>query len=477
MAKVENSISLGGGGGSSIIVVANYSALPDPTTVSGKFYWAEASQGTSWLPGSLGGTYYNSGMYYSNGVSWTFMNVPYQATQAEVIAGINTDKFVTPNTLAGWWTNIKTLAQTIAGIWTWTNGTIYSPLTAPAYAKGLVFYDNSAESLAYYDDISGTTVNIGQEEFLRARNNTGATIPNGSVVYITGAIGQNPTIALARSNNLTTSVTIGVTTHSIANNTIGKVTTFGIVNELNTSGYTDGEILYLSSATAGLLTTTPPITPNYTVYVCVVLYSHPTLGKLFVRPEQPISLNVLLTEDNNVSPSVTAVRTYVENFVKILLDCNVLGANVSGGTHAVLYQITMPANTLSDLDVYEIEALMEKTGTAGSSSIRIWTDTASTFNAGTAVLLATSPTNGATNLFGTLKREFHVRGTTVKCLLATIGIATDESTSSLSANSWGTYTQDRTVANTLYFTVTGNAADSFQKQNFKMTRLKNKSAF
>jgi hypothetical protein len=97
MARVSNSYS--SASGSSITVVANYSALPDPTTVSGKFYWAEASQGTSWLPGSLGGTYYNSGMYYSNGVSWSFVNVPYQATQAEVDAGTNNDKFVTPKTL------------------------------------------------------------------------------------------------------------------------------------------------------------------------------------------------------------------------------------------------------------------------------------------------------------------------------------------------------------------------------------------
>lgn len=98
MAKVTNSISLGGSGGNSIIVVANYSALPDPTTVSGLFYWVSNSQGTKWLPGSLGGTYYNSGLYYSNGTTWEFMNVPYQATQLEVDTGTNTDKFLTPKT-------------------------------------------------------------------------------------------------------------------------------------------------------------------------------------------------------------------------------------------------------------------------------------------------------------------------------------------------------------------------------------------
>jgi len=99
MAIVRNSIKLSSGGGTEITVVANYSALPDPTTVTGEFYWAEASQGTSWLPGSLGGTYYNSGMYYSNGVAWQFMNVPYQATQATVNTGTNDNQFVTPNTL------------------------------------------------------------------------------------------------------------------------------------------------------------------------------------------------------------------------------------------------------------------------------------------------------------------------------------------------------------------------------------------
>lgn len=99
MAIVRNIKHGGGSSGNSIIVVTNYSALPDPTTVSGQFYWCENSQGTSWLPGSLGGTYYNSGMYYSNGVSWSFVNVPYQATQSEVNAGTNTDKFVTPDTL------------------------------------------------------------------------------------------------------------------------------------------------------------------------------------------------------------------------------------------------------------------------------------------------------------------------------------------------------------------------------------------
>jgi hypothetical protein len=85
--------------GADITVVANYSALPAVGTVTDQFYWCSASQGTKWLPGSLGGTYYSAGLYYSNGVSWEFLDVPYQATQATVDTGTNTDQFVTPSTL------------------------------------------------------------------------------------------------------------------------------------------------------------------------------------------------------------------------------------------------------------------------------------------------------------------------------------------------------------------------------------------
>ena len=103
--------------GREITTVANYAALPDPTTVGDKFYWCENSQGTAWLPGSLGGTYYPRGLYYSNGTTWEYMETPIQATQAEVDAGIIDDRFVSPNTLANadQWNSVK--------IKLYTNGT------------------------------------------------------------------------------------------------------------------------------------------------------------------------------------------------------------------------------------------------------------------------------------------------------------------------------------------------------------------
>jgi len=93
--------SSGGGTGQGITgVVANYSALPAAAAAADEFYFVESPQGTAWLPGSLGGTYYPAGLYYSNGVTWFYAESPYQATLATVNTGTNTDQFVSPYTLA-----------------------------------------------------------------------------------------------------------------------------------------------------------------------------------------------------------------------------------------------------------------------------------------------------------------------------------------------------------------------------------------
>lgn len=87
-----------GGGAATFIEVANYTALPAAGTAPGQTYIVLASQGTPYIGGLWGGTYYGKGYYYDTGSAYIYTEVPYQATQAEVNTGTNTDKFVTPNT-------------------------------------------------------------------------------------------------------------------------------------------------------------------------------------------------------------------------------------------------------------------------------------------------------------------------------------------------------------------------------------------
>ena len=89
----------GGGGAATFIEVANYTALPAAGTAPGQTYIVLASQGTPYIGGLWGGTYYGKGYYYDTGSAYIYTEVPYQATQAQVDTGTDTDKFVTPSTL------------------------------------------------------------------------------------------------------------------------------------------------------------------------------------------------------------------------------------------------------------------------------------------------------------------------------------------------------------------------------------------
>ena len=125
-------VTNGGGGDTGSIpanqFVANYSSLPDPTTVPYQIWICENAEGTQWLPGSLGGTYYPEGGYVSDGTKWIYHKDNYQATQNEVNIGTVTNKWLSPFTFenASKWntkenilvsgTNIKTInGDTILG--------------------------------------------------------------------------------------------------------------------------------------------------------------------------------------------------------------------------------------------------------------------------------------------------------------------------------------------------------------------------
>jgi len=131
---------------------------------------------------------------------------------------------------------------------------------------------------------------LGQEVFLpgRAKNETGATLNRGTVVYVNGASGAKPTIAKAdASTEALSSKTIGIVSESIDDNDLGYVSTFGRITgtasePINTSAYSEGDTLWLSE-TAGEFTGTKPTSPAHAVVVGYVLSSHATTGTIYVH--------------------------------------------------------------------------------------------------------------------------------------------------------------------------------------------------
>ena len=153
----------------------------------------------------------------------------------------------------------------------------------PAYKEGRLFYDNDANALSYYNNNSEVTINLGQETVVPVRNNTGASIADGSLLYITGGDSQgHPTVALAQANVYATTEAVGMATNEIGDGDVGFMTTRGFVNGLNTSQFTPGTVLYLCPINAGNFIDSAPMSPNFPHQVGYVVTQDSTNGRVLV---------------------------------------------------------------------------------------------------------------------------------------------------------------------------------------------------
>ena len=165
--------------------------------------------------------------------------------------------------------------------------------------------------------LGGVTIQLGQETVARILNNTGSTLLNGKVVRVTGASGQRLTAALADNTSDITSATIlGIMTQDVLNNQQGFATLAGLVRDLNTSSFAEGDVLYLGSS--GAVTNVKPVTPLHLVTVGYCVRSHATQGSIFSHPQNGYELDelhdVLITSaQNNDVLSWNSASSYWEN--------------------------------------------------------------------------------------------------------------------------------------------------------------------
>ena len=145
-----------------------------------------------------------------------------------------------------------------------------------------VWVDNAAETLT-------ATV----------RNETGATLTKGTVVYINGASGNKATVTKASAaSESASSKTFAILSADILDNQNGTAVTVGLLKGLNTLAFSPGANLWLST-TAGEITQTPPVSPNHAVFLGNATRIHATQGEIEVRIQNGYELgelhDVLLT--------------------------------------------------------------------------------------------------------------------------------------------------------------------------------------
>lgn len=121
--------------------------------------------------------------------------------------------------------------------------------------------------------------------------NTTLTKAAYQVVRVSGAQGQRLAVELAQANNDNNSAdTLGIVTETIATNQEGFIITVGQLEGINTTGslqsetWADGDVLYLSSTTAGKITNIKPTGATaHIVILGYVEHAHITQGKIYVK--------------------------------------------------------------------------------------------------------------------------------------------------------------------------------------------------
>ncbi len=155
--------------------------------------------------------------------------------------------------------------------------------TGTPTAVGTMYWDAANRTVALVDGDGDTTLQIGQEERILVHNNTGSTLTDGQLVYVTGSTGNLPSVALASAATESTSAaTIGMITETILNGADGFITVSGIVNGLNTLAFNEGDLLWLSD-TPGGFTTTKPISPSHLVLIGYVIKKAGGNGSVLVK--------------------------------------------------------------------------------------------------------------------------------------------------------------------------------------------------
>ena len=268
-------------------------------------------------------------------------------------------------------TNLDGITDWVAGDWLIFNGTVWqkidqtnlvSSVNGQTGAVSLTYTNvNAIGSITSVDgsvtvstasgiaDLSVAVAASTTTVIAQVRNTTGATLTKGTVVYISGATGQISTVTKAlASGDSTSAQTLGVISADLANNTNGYVTIIGLVTDIDTSAYTDGQQLYLSPTTAGTYTATKPYAPNHLVYVAIVEYAHAIHGKLFVKVQNGYELDEL----HNVSAqNPTNGQTLIYNESTSLWEKHTLtagtGISVSNGAGSITVTNSAPDQTVS----------------------------------------------------------------------------------------------------------------------------------
>jgi hypothetical protein len=205
--------------------------------------------------------------------------------------------------------------------------------SAVSSVEGNVYWDETDITLALRSDIADAIMQVGQEFWMRAKKDAGETISNGDAVYISGASGERPKVA--RADSVTNSHVVGLATHTWTSND-GWVTMEGLVRDLDTSSYSEGDELFVSATPGGLTNVSQFVGQGS---IATVTRSHASAGHVFVAivhsELEPAWNAASNTVTANALLGSTALQSYTETDPIWVAVSNTVTANALLGSTAL----------------------------------------------------------------------------------------------------------------------------------------------
>jgi hypothetical protein len=137
---------------------------------------------------------------------------------------------------------------------------------------------------------------LGFKNFWLVKNQTGASITKGSIVYANGTVGASGRITIDKfiaDGSIDAKYLLGITAHDLSNGEDGYVISFGKIRKVNTDTFAAGAILYPSPTVAGVWTDVEPIAPNIDMPIGFCINSHVNNGTIAIKVESGYKLHEL----------------------------------------------------------------------------------------------------------------------------------------------------------------------------------------
>lgn len=215
--------------------------------------------------------------------------------------------------------------------------------------EGVIKHSDEYETIEV-SMLDGVIQKVGMNNYYFSTNETGSTVSHGTCVGFNGVSGTTDKIKMIpyiADGSISSLYMLGVVTFpsGVANNESGYVTFFGRVSGLNTSSFSQGDILYASPSTAGAFTNVKPTAPDLSIPVAAVLKSDSTEGEIFVRPtlEQELFYGVFSKTSSATAGAINTAESIELDSTEISLGVSLDGGNPERivFSHSGLYMVTV----------------------------------------------------------------------------------------------------------------------------------------